>query len=78
MINEVKLYFKAALYIYLLPSISFVFFVTVDYVCLLVLEQMGNCCTLELEKDLSDDDEGCGKGCLRVYFGICFILKGCD
>lgn len=51
---------------------------TVDYVCLLVLVQKGNCCTLELGKDLSDDDEVFGKTCLIVYFGICFILKGSD
>lgn len=56
--DEVKLHFRDALYIYLLPSISSVFFMTAGYVCLLVSVQRGNCCILELGKDLSEDNEG--------------------
>lgn len=37
---------------------SSVFFVTIAYVCLLDLVERGNCCTLVLGKNLSDDEEG--------------------
>lgn len=48
---------------------------TADYFCLLVLVERKNCCTLVLGKDVSVDNEGCRKSRLRVYFGICLILK---
>lgn len=65
-------------FIYWLPSLALSFFVTAGLYLLISLGEKGKLLCFSAGKGSFVDNEDCRKSYLRVYFGICLILKGYD